>query len=409
MPIAALLAIGGADRGRGTADGAAPAAKKARSWADSVDCSTATIDEAETHWTLGPSEPPMAHVEQLTAPAADDKSSNRMPPGIPYIVGNEAAERFSFYGMKAILKIYLIACSCSSSTRPACPRRCMAEARARSTEVVHLFVAGVYAFPLIGAIIADRLLGKYRTILWVSLIYCAGHAVLAVAGRFGVMSQFEAAEMSMYLGLGLVAIGSGGIKPCVSANVGDQFTAANAHLVTKVFQVFYFIINYGSFFSTILTPLLLAILRAGSGVWRAGCADGHRDDGVLDGARQVRSRASEARRRLGLFDALVTMLLFTPLFSFILGYFVLWEQFLSVAQRCGREVGSRVCRRHRRAGDCSILLNTGGCRSATIAALAVGCVLFRVRQRIEASSGFLPVLLYNLTHQRERVAGHELF
>ena len=67
----------------------------------------------------------------------------------------------------------------------------MADARARSTEVVHLFVAGVYAFPLIGGVISDRLLGKYRTILWVSLIYCAGHAVLAVAGRIGAMQQYR--------------------------------------------------------------------------------------------------------------------------------------------------------------------------------------------------------------------------
>ena len=47
---------------------------------------------------------------------------------------------------------------------------------------------------------------------------------------------------------------SGCIKPCVSANVGDQFTAKNSHLVGKVFQIFYFIINFGSFFASILTP-----------------------------------------------------------------------------------------------------------------------------------------------------------
>src|SRR5690606_8197996 len=133
----------------------------------------------------------------------------------------EGAERFSFYGMKAILKIYLIALFVRYADESTVSSEAMAVATSRSTEIVHLFVAGVYAFPLLGAVIADRLLGKYRTILWVSLIYCAGHAVLAVAGRFGAMSNFEAAELSMYLGLGLIAVGSGGIKPCVSANVGD--------------------------------------------------------------------------------------------------------------------------------------------------------------------------------------------
>jgi POT family proton-dependent oligopeptide transporter len=55
----------------------------------------------------------------------------------------------------------------------------------------------------------------------------------------------------------MIAIGSGGIKPCVSAHVGDQFGHANRHLISKVFGWFYFAINFGSFFSTLLTPWLL--------------------------------------------------------------------------------------------------------------------------------------------------------
>jgi len=82
--------------------------------------------------------------------------------------------------------------------------------------------------------------------------------VLAVAGRAGSVGSLSAAELGMYLGLGLIAMGSGGIKPCVSANVGDQFSAENAHLVPKVFQIFYFIINFGSFFATLLIPLIKA-------------------------------------------------------------------------------------------------------------------------------------------------------
>jgi POT family proton-dependent oligopeptide transporter len=58
----------------------------------------------------------------------------------------------------------------------------------------------------------------------------------------------------MWLGLALVSIGSGGIKPCVSAHVGDQFGKGNWGLVAKVFQAFYFIINFGSFFATIAIP-----------------------------------------------------------------------------------------------------------------------------------------------------------
>jgi POT family proton-dependent oligopeptide transporter len=113
--------------------------------------------------------------------------------------------------------------------------------------IYHLFASGCYLFPLLGAFISDRILGKYKTILYLSLVYCLGHLCLA----------FWESESGLYLGLGLIALGSGGIKPCVSAYVGDQFTEKNKDLLSKVFDVFYFSINFGSFFSTLLIPFLL--------------------------------------------------------------------------------------------------------------------------------------------------------
>jgi proton-dependent oligopeptide transporter, POT family len=164
-----------------------------------------------------------------------------MPPGIPYIVGNEAAERFSFYGMKAILAIYmtkhLVGWSGETAT--------LSEPETKSA--IHLFVASAYFFPICGALLSDWLLGKYRTILWLSVVYCIGHLGLAVIpGREGLL-----------LGLLLIAIGAGGIKPCVSAHVGDQFGEQNQHLLSRVFGWFYFSINFGSTISTLLIPELL--------------------------------------------------------------------------------------------------------------------------------------------------------
>ena len=101
---------------------------------------------------------------------------------------------------------------------------------------------------MIGAIVADRLLGKYRTIFYLSLLYCLGHAVLAVA---------ENTLTGMFVGLGLIALGSGGIKPCVSANVGDQFGRGNMFRLQTVYQIFYFSVNFGSFFPSILSPLTM--------------------------------------------------------------------------------------------------------------------------------------------------------
>ena len=169
------------------------------------------------------------------------------PPGVPYIIGNEAAERFSFYGMRSILTIFMTQYLVNRYGRP----DHMNEQEASG--YFHYFVAGVYFLPIFGALLSDGLLGKYRTIFWLSLVYCAGHFALA-------MNDTRA---GLALGLILICVGSGGIKPCVSANVGDQFGESNKHLLSKVFGWFYFSINAGSFISTILCPFLLNDPRFG--------------------------------------------------------------------------------------------------------------------------------------------------
>ena len=175
-----------------------------------------------------------------------------MPKGIPYIVGNEAAERFSFYGMKTILVVFMTQYLMTASGSP----NYMTDTQAR--EWMHLFVASAYFFPVIGAIIADAFLGKYLTILSLSVVYVIGHLFLACIDlpSAALNATFDPRGW-MIAGLLLIAIGSGGIKPCVSAHVGDQFGHANRHLISKVFGWFYFAINFGSFFSTLLTPWLL--------------------------------------------------------------------------------------------------------------------------------------------------------
>jgi POT family proton-dependent oligopeptide transporter len=180
---------------------------------------------------------------------APDQEATAWPPGIPYIIGNEACERFSFYGMRAILYVHLVALYLAAGLVTA--------SEEMATYVTHLFMAGVYALPMIGALVADRFAGKYRIILYLSLVYCAGTAVLALTGH---------QLMGVYVGLALIAVGSGGIKPCVSANVGDQFGKNNWFRVRTVFQIFYFSINFGSFFATLLIPFV----RKDAGAWLKG-------------------------------------------------------------------------------------------------------------------------------------------
>lgn len=164
------------------------------------------------------------------AKTAEDK----FPPQIKYIIGNEGCERFSFYGMRNILTVFMV--------------QMLAMQEMDATSVFHIFVAACYLTPLAGAYLADRFFGKYKVIFWLSTFYVLGHAVIAV---------FET-KAGLYWGLGLIAIGSGGIKPCVSAFGGDQFKPHQTKLIERYYSLFYWIINFGSAFSTLLTPWLLA-------------------------------------------------------------------------------------------------------------------------------------------------------
>ncbi|QDU69464.1 POT family MFS transporter [Engelhardtia mirabilis] len=189
-----------------------------------------------------------------TAPA----SITGMPKGIPYILGNELAERFSFYGMKAILTVYMTKHLMDAAGQP----DFMGDEEAKS--VYHLFTAAAYFFPILGSLLADVLLGKYRTILVLSLGYCIGHAFLAM-GDTGAGAALLSPRGWLFLGMAFIAVGAGGIKPCVSAHLGDQFGPKNSGLISKVFAWWYFSINVGAATSTLLTPWLLE----NKGAWAA--------------------------------------------------------------------------------------------------------------------------------------------
>jgi POT family proton-dependent oligopeptide transporter len=154
----------------------------------------------------------------------------RYPPQVKYIVGNEACERFSFYGMRGILTTYMLTSLLYSQQ----------DAKA----YFHYFVAATYFTPLVGGWIADRFWGRYRTILWISFAYVLGHAVLAL---------WET-RAGLFVGLALIATGAGGIKPCVSAFVGDQFGPDEPLLMQRVYGWFYWSINLGSAAAYLVIP-----------------------------------------------------------------------------------------------------------------------------------------------------------
>uniref|UniRef100_A0A4W4HDQ9 Solute carrier family 15 member 1 n=1 Tax=Electrophorus electricus TaxID=8005 RepID=A0A4W4HDQ9_ELEEL len=174
------------------------------------------------------------------------------PLSIFFIVVNEFCERFSYYGMKAVLVLYF--------------RYFLQWDDDLATTIYHTFVALCYLTPILGAIVADSWLGKFKTIVYLSVVYTIGQAILAVSaihditdldhnGKPDSMAFHVALSM---VGLSLIALGTGGIKPCVSAFGGDQFEDQQEKQRSTFFSIFYISINAGSLLSTLITPILRA-------------------------------------------------------------------------------------------------------------------------------------------------------
>lgn len=180
------------------------------------------------------------------------------PLSIFFIVVNEFCERFSYYGMRALLILYFTQFFKWDDNL--------------STAIYHTFIALCYLTPILGALIADSWLGKFKTIVSLSIVYTIGQAITAVSS-IKELSEFNHNELSdsnntgtptnvtvhvalCMIGLILIALGTGGIKPCVSAFGGDQFEENQEAQRNRFFSIFYLAINAGSLLSTVVTPIL---------------------------------------------------------------------------------------------------------------------------------------------------------
>jgi len=171
---------------------------------------------------------PWQHGARMSQPAAP----SRLPAAVWYLAWNEAAERYSYYGMTSILTLHMT--------------RNLGLAENQAISGYQYFVFAVYLTPLLGALLSDVLWGRYRTILWLSFGYVAGHAVLAFwEGPWGLVA-----------GLLLIALGAGGIKPCASAFAADQVPEGEGRQVERVYNLYYWMINLGSLLSTMSIPWL---------------------------------------------------------------------------------------------------------------------------------------------------------
>jgi len=162
------------------------------------------------------------------------------PKAVGFIISNEFCERFNYYGMRTILSLYL--------------NQELGYSKDTSTVIFHIFTMFVYFLCVLGAILADSWLGKFKTILYLSLVYICGSVLVAIGA---IPTWNLPATVFTMIGLALIALGSGGIKPCVSAFGGDQFKMPEqVKQAATFFSLFYFAINCGSLISTTVTPIL---------------------------------------------------------------------------------------------------------------------------------------------------------
>lgn len=177
----------------------------------------------------------MATEEAVTSPASPSAPvSTSHPIGFWFFFWGEFAERCSYYGMRAILALYMT--------------EKLGVDKADAGTFMSLFIAACYAFPLVGGYLADNFFGKYWTIVGFSIPYVVAQFLVGTENKFVVFGA-----------LSLLAMGSGVIKPNISTLMGltyDQQRPGQDQLRTSAFSWFYMSINIGAAISQFGMPIL---------------------------------------------------------------------------------------------------------------------------------------------------------
>ncbi len=177
-----------------------------------------------------------------TTPYVTDKSFFGHPRGLSTLFATEMWERFSFYGLRPLLILFMTAALLDGGfgfDRPA------------AGAIVGIYASSVYLASLPGGWIADRLLGLRRAILIGAVLITSGHLSIGLSGFAGA----GAGKIFFFLGLVLIVLGTGLLKPNISAIVGDLYPEGGARRDAG-FSIFYMGINTGAFLGQIVTGFL---------------------------------------------------------------------------------------------------------------------------------------------------------
>src|SRR5690554_1808193 len=163
----------------------------------------------------------------------ETKTVLQHPVGLFVLFFTEMWERFSYYGMRALLTLFLVS---------EISKQGWGWSNADAMELYALYTGLVYLTPLLGGLIADKIVGYRKAVLWGALLMTLGHASMALEG---FTPNF------FYLGLGLLILGNGMFKPNISSMVG-QLYPDNSDKKDSAFTIFYMGINAGAFLGIML-------------------------------------------------------------------------------------------------------------------------------------------------------------
>ncbi|NQZ24875.1 MAG: peptide MFS transporter [Colwellia sp.] len=179
------------------------------------------------------------------------------PKGLFLLFGTEMWERFGYYGMRALLVLYLIASTQDGG---------FGWTNQEALRLYGFFTMAVYLTPVIGGWLADNYIGQRKAIIWGGLIFSLGYFTLGIPKSMIVGME----ETVFYLGLALIIIGNGLFKANVSSLVGELYEEGD-HRRDGAFTIFYMGINLGAFLAPITVGVLGETVNWHYGFILAGC------------------------------------------------------------------------------------------------------------------------------------------
>lgn len=168
------------------------------------------------------------------------------PSGLYTLFATEFWERFSYYGMRALLVLYLT----SSFTNGG-----FGMERSAALEIYAIFTGLVYLTPILGGLLADKILGQRKSVFIGGIVMALGQFTLAASVSYDIGSNLEMREFLLYCGLGLLIMGNGFFKPNISTMVGGLYDK-NDTRKDSAFTIFYMGINLGAIFAPLVAGAL---------------------------------------------------------------------------------------------------------------------------------------------------------